>query len=577
MKNKMIVFSIFMSLLMVFFLFFEIDFKGPDFPIYYSYTQSIIEDGDLNPVNNIKYVSDYYFPNGIKRVSQTYNLPDFHNHGGILLWIPFYHYGKMFEPLFNKLSLPLKTATHPDSFMECSLSFSTIVFGFLILVLSYLLCRNFFSDSTALISTLCICFGTPFFYYLLFEPGNGQMVVTLFSTYSLWAIAYLIHNKKFHWLIYGLFWGICFIVKADIWAQAFFVLFFYTYLLTIKKTSVACGISFIMGIIPAVLMKLINDFLKYGTIHSGETGVFTVKTCYLKEMLFSNYRGYFYTSPIFYLCSLGIILVAISLFKSIRNRDSIKTEDHNKYSEIFIFLLSSYLIIKIIVISFKFAWGGGTTGARALLSEFPVFVLLLARFFSAFKSKGKIFVYILSLGLIFWNWLIISEYINHLDLSYAVRKPDLNMRIILMKIIYHKLCQPCYLDLKLYLCALPSIFLGLFTFHIIYSHKRMNFSFLADNNPQNKRGTNFFCILAITLNIMYFFITAANVKNNSKNVALLKNQGFFENAQIIDFKEFEKRENTGAMREMIELFTLKGDLQRVDKIKKQLKAMYGES
>jgi len=83
------------------FLSFNTNFYGPDMPIYYAYTHSIVEDGDLNLADfkisglNIPRFRDEPYCYRTKGVSKTYNFPGFHSHGGIIMWVPFYLYGKV--------------------------------------------------------------------------------------------------------------------------------------------------------------------------------------------------------------------------------------------------------------------------------------------------------------------------------------------------------------------------------------------------------------------------------------------------------------------------------------------------
>ena len=93
MNRKLIFIVTFLSFL-VFFSIYNVKFVGPDHPIYLAYTASIVEDGDLNAVNHLNEYYPYYLPGGKIGVSNTYNLPDQHNHGGVILWLPFYLYAK---------------------------------------------------------------------------------------------------------------------------------------------------------------------------------------------------------------------------------------------------------------------------------------------------------------------------------------------------------------------------------------------------------------------------------------------------------------------------------------------------
>ena len=95
---------VFIAIFFFLYLFFVYDanFRGPDNPIYYAYTASVVEDGDLNAVNHLDQNYPYFLPSGKIGVSSTYNLPDFHNNGGVVLWAPFYLYAKFMYFLNRK-------------------------------------------------------------------------------------------------------------------------------------------------------------------------------------------------------------------------------------------------------------------------------------------------------------------------------------------------------------------------------------------------------------------------------------------------------------------------------------------
>jgi len=571
-KRKNVKYFIFLLFFLYLFVVYNTNFVGPDQPIYFAYTASVVEDGDLNIVNHLDPKDHpYYFPSGILSVSKTYNLPDFHNHGGVLLWIPFYVYAKFIYFVAIKFNLTGLTIGGLDKFVNCAMSFSTIVFGFFAIFFTYKLCRVFFSNNTAVWSTVMIFLGTPFFYFTLHEVGNAQMVACLFSILSIWFCSYAIRMKKLHWFLYGLFFSICMIVKVDLCFQIFFIFFLFIVLLLLKQTIWRNGICFLFGLLPMLMLKIINDYIKYGTFHIGEFGLLNFKDFYLFEQLFSSYRGFFYTSPIFYICLLGFVFLVINLLKNI------KSINEKKWQDLFFLILSLYLFIKIFILSYRYAWGGGTPGARILLTEFPIFVLLYAR---ALRSQRKYlthFIGIASVFFILWNLFVVSEYMTRVDLNYIAGAPGLSVRIKTLKYIFNPLFYIKDLDLKLRSCLpLVLIVLGI-TFYITGRFaKPIHPSFWYMRNQNKGEPLRVFSLFTIYLCIAYTVITLLNVYNNGKNVERLKADGFFENAQIMGPCEFEKPENVGSMNEMIRYFKLKGNIDRVNKIRRHKKEIYGE-
>ena len=316
MKTKA-VFFIFFIFFIYLFLVFSSKFKGPDEPIYYAYTASVVEDGDLNAVNHLDSNYPYYLPDGKIGISSTYNLPDFHNHGGVVLWAPFYLYGKLVYFIDRKIDLMKLNNYGPEDITKCAMSFSTMIFGFVTLLLTFLFCRFFFSDTISAFSTFVMFIATPYFYFTMQDVGNANIIASLFSVLSIWFLGYAIRMKKTHWFLCGLFFSICFIVKVDLWFQIFSIALVIFILILLKKAHWSCGVYFLFGFTPGFILKTINDYIKYGTLHMGEFGLLNFKDCYFWEQLFSPYHGFFYTSPVFFICMIGFILTIIYFFRLI--------------------------------------------------------------------------------------------------------------------------------------------------------------------------------------------------------------------------------------------------------------------
>ncbi|MBP7089139.1 MAG: glycosyltransferase family 39 protein [Candidatus Omnitrophica bacterium] len=495
-KNIALLFIL--ALFLYAFVVFDTNFHGPDEPLYYAYTESLVLDGDLNIVDQLSFEEHpYYFPEGKILISKTYNSPDYHNHGGVIFWAPFYIYGKVIKETAAKFNFPgLLPISGTDS-SKLAMSFSTVLFSILTVLLSFLFCKNFFSNGVSISASLIIIFGTPFFYFSLFQVANAQILAALFSILSIWFFIYIINKDEKFWFLYGLFFSFCLIIKVDIWFQSFFILTLFLVLLILKKIHWRLGVYFLIGLIPGNILKIINDYLKYGTFHIGELGLFNrFKDFYFFEQLFSHYRGFFYTSPIFYLCVLGLILLLFDIFKNS------KVSSGNIMQKIIIFCISVSLIIKVFILSFRCAWGGGTPGARLLLTEYPVFILLYA--YALEKQKKlilRVAIYLASILFIFWNWLIIAEFISQLDFKYILGAPPLLKRLFALKYINTELFSIKDISFKLY--CLPLIFIIFPAIaYFTQSFKEINISF---SNLEVKNSNKLSKIFI--LSIIYIYIS----------------------------------------------------------------------
>ncbi len=554
------------------FVIYDTDFLGPDYPIYYSYTASVVEDGDLNAVNNQYGNNPYYMPDFEMEVSKTYNLADFHNYGGVILWVPFYSYGKFIHFIATKVNIAGITADSIKKIIMCVMSFSTIVFSFFTLILTYMLCMKFFPSKIAFGSVLAIFFGTPFFYYTLFEPANANILASLFSIISIWFCSYVVSAKRLYWFLYAIFFSICIVVKVDLWFQIFFISLIFVGVFIFKKTAWKNGLYFLLGLFPGGILIVLNNYIKYGAFYFGEFGLINPKDNYFFEQLFSAYHGFFYTSPVFYICLLGLIFAIVNLLKKPKS-----TELKGTFNDFFFLALFLYVIIKIIFLGHRYAWGGVTCGARPLLTEFPVFVLLYANFFQ--KQKDSLAYFLLcaaTIFCVFWNLVVISQYLTKTELFYLLRNPGFGEKVQSLKYILKLLFSPNGLDLKSKVC-MPLLF-AIFGV-ILYIARPLKviseFSWHRSNECNNN-FFRFFPLFTIYLFIVYTIITLLNIGNNKRNVEKLIAKGYFKNAKIVGSNEFEKKENVGSMNQMIRYFELQGNIERVKKIKEFKKEIYGK-
>lgn len=319
---------------------------------------------------------------------------------------------------------------------------------------------------------------------------------------------------------------------------------------------------------PPLILKFINDYIKYGTFHIGEFSLLNFNSFYFFEQLFSAYHGFFYTSPIFYICFLGFIFLIANLL-----RDEAATYD-KKMQNFFLIILSSYLWIKIFILSFRYAWGGGTPGARPLLTEFPVFVLLYATALQEQKKfLLKILFFMISLMCVIWNLIVISEFVAKVDLKFMLSPPDLVERIAMLRYFINPLFYAKELDLKITYYLLLFIAVLRIAIYVIKTSRPIHPSFWYNRNQSNPEW-KIFALLTIYLYIAYSIITVLNISNNQPNVKKLKKEGFFEIVEVINPNEFERLENLSSLNEMIEYYTLKGDIDRVNKIKRMKKELY---
>jgi len=551
------------------FIIFDVEFQGPDQPIYYAYTESIVKDHDLNVINqlDLKY-HPCFFPLGEITVSPTYNFPDYHNHGGIVYWVPFYILGKFTYSLSNKFNISLLSSYSEEAFIRCAMSLGIVMLAILSVFITYLFCCNFFSFRISAYACGLMFLGTPFFYFALFETANAQILAVLISALSIWFCSQSIEMKRWHWFLYGMFFSAGLIIKIDIIFQLFFIIIFLFFSSKKNKINLQKSILFLAGFIPALILSQINSYLKYGTFHLGYLGLFTFKFCYFFEQLFSSYRGFFYTSPVLYFVIAGFFMIAYNL------KNNVYTTDKEKIEKKFVLLLSLYLFLKIFVLSFRYAWGGGSPGARLLLSEYPVFVLLSGYLFQyQQKRRTTIFFYVISLLFISWNLFVTSEYIAGADINNIINTSSLIDRVKVIVPVLIKLFSVKDVNLKLYYLPILMIFLAIIII-MLRNERKIGLFF----KPLDKRE-GFESLKLLVLLLVYFYgfysvATMINLFNNRKNIAVLKSKNFFDKAKIVTFDSFESFENISSIKEMIWYYKAKGNKEKVDKLREIEDVLY---
>ena len=561
------------------FLSFNTNFYGPDMPIYYAYTHSIVEDGDLNLADfkisglNIPRFRDEPYCYRAKGVSKTYNFPGFHSHGGIIMWVPFYLYGKVVSGVSAATNILMIKELGTEKVAWCVLSFSTICFGFLAAVLTYFLCRIFFSQGIALWSTMVIVLATPFLYYTVYHPGNANIIAILFSILSIWIASWAMEMKRWDWFLYGVFFSICLIIKVDLWFQIIFIAFIYIVLLIGKKVRWVHGMYFIIGMLPGLFLKGINDYLKYGVVRIGELGVTNIRNYYIWDKLFHSYRGIFYKTPVLWICLAGFILVSIYLAKN-----WFRPDDKKKYRDCFIFILGIVLWIKISFLVLSHEGGGGLNAPRKLLTELPILVLLFARAFPKRNIFLRILFIALSLAFITWNLIISCEPMTG-DLLRHVREGTTLMQRLKDlpgAPIFPALFGVKDVALKLKFCLPLLVIIFLFVPFIYLRVRSVKSSdwYLRESGryPLLRKG---FILFSLYLLVAYMTVTGLNLVNNGKNVERLKKSGYFNGVRIISPDTLEKEDKLEIMDDMIRYFTIRGELKRVEEIREYKRINYG--
>jgi hypothetical protein len=578
----------FALLLSIMFLFFQITFRGPDYPIYPAFLDSIVVDGDMNVINNVTAI-DPTQPCGEtfrgQQVTKTHNYSDFHNTGSTVLWMPFYLYGQGLAILHNLLFSGSQAPEQADQILLCSLSYSNLIMGFLTCLMIFIITANFFPPRLAFWSTILIFWGTPAFFYTLIENGNANIPAMFMSVLLLLATPTGLADKNWRpAFLLGLLLAMCVAVKIDLWFQIFMIFattiifWFSGKLRPLNLLYIAAG--YLLGGIP----RLINDYIKFGDFHSGEAGMLNLQNSYHLQQLISPYQGFFTSSPILLICLVGLVIMIWLAIKKSDLQNFIHAPDQT--IQRIIVAMSIWLGGKLFIIGFRFAWGGGTFGARQLLTELPYFVLLLSLInYQNQSQKNRWLRLILPTVLvitIFINFVQASEYLAREPMSYYLRDCSLLERIAHLRFLGLVLVRGLA-QLPLKLTMIPPFLLTLWlTRALLCRSREINALFAPwrDSAKQSETEKPMSPIqrglkgLTIYMLFTWFTISGANLINNHANVEAMTEQGCFDFVTVVPPNWFELDENVISMKEMIHYFKIKGDLKEVERIKSICKRIY---
>ena len=568
MHKKLSWFIVFLLFFVYFFLIFDPGFHGSDEPVWYAYTSSIVDDYDLNIVNNLSPPFEQIY------VSKTYNCPELHNSGSVLIWAPFYLYAKALHAIYSKLDFLAVSFYSFEEISKCVLSFSIVIICFIIFFLTYKLCRIFVSSNISIFSIIILFFGTPFFNFVLIEGGNSNILACLFLILSLWFCLNLPKFKKYHWFFYGVFFSISVAIKAELWLQLIFIFPCFMEIFLRKKAKWTNLLYFLSGFILIFVPRLINGYLKYGTFYPEEnfTAIFLnyFSNMYNFKWLFKVGRGIFYTSPMLVFCLFGFLVFSSQIIKNVITK-------HKKLTNIDVLLLGVgiYVAFKLLITGRDPSFGGAPM--RFLSAEFPILVLFYAYLLQSQKRNIRMLIFSVSFLIIVWNFLVVAEYLTFLDWVYVFNKPSLLDRLPALKYIFNLLSPIKSFYLKIWAC-LPFIILTFLLRGFII--KTCNLYFKTRKQKILNGFLFWLSFFSIYLGLAYLSVTTLNILNNQSNVTKLSKKGFFREAKFIEISPFKVTETVEEeficnIFSQMRFFALKGDKNGYQNIKNFKSGMYG--
>ena len=502
-------------------------FAHVEFGVYSSYSESIVEDGDYNLVDEM------FFPGQKIATTSTGYYPNFHSHAGTVIWAPFYTYGKLVSDIFKlpevkydpkKISKegPLyKPFEEDDSsnryIKQMSLVMSTIFISMLglMLLFKYLSQTPKFNITTLAKLIFLAFISSPFLYYTVYEPGNATInaVFLSFLTYVFYKEIRK-ENKTHEWFLFGVFHAIAFAIKVD---TIFYMILLGEFILfeIIKKKEYRNSKyifsyigGFLLGLIPqAITIKSILGVYSYGY---SSTLLLNYRT--LIDTYFSSYQGVLTHGPFF---TIVLVLALISI-----------QVDYIKKFKVELFVILA-IIAKILAYGLTYSHGSGIFGGRQFIPEIPFLLLFLTSYYdrviSHHKVKRRLFRVVSIVGSL-WSFFLMTIYIGQqqrvidlipLNNVYSYYFGFLSRPEILLEIISKHIVNFSAAKIKLVnFFPLFIIIFGVFYLASRVSLKRLCF------------------ITTAYITSAYLLLSGLNLYNGSQNVSELRDMGYYTKSLV---------------------------------------------
>ena len=514
-KISLIFFTIFfiLFLISIFALRFDPEIKDLENGVYNQLTESFVEDGDLNIINQLP---EYRR----KIVTKSFNHPDLHDHGIVMLWYPVYLYSK----LLKKLEISLDYYKRRS--YRSTMVLINVFFMLLILLLSYKTIgitgkRNHSLD------LIFILFGTPLYWYGFIHPSTSDVTSAIFPFIFFYLHGLCIQdNKRSLWFIYGVIVAIGVVVKVSL--LFYYILpFHYLYLCrrSFKQAVVDSVPSFFAGSFCVGILFFTNEYLKYGRLHYGYAGIVSEYSV-LAELTFGP-AGFFVVSPLYLLVLISMLYI---LF----------TKSFEKNS--FLFFLFFAPVLKILTESYNFVGNGDYGGRHLITDHFVLLMLFPTLYFQGKKTKlflrlvaAVFMVQCLYMGWVFSDGISGKEFLWGVE--YATSLKYITNNIDRISYFFGNFLDGLWgKELIEVLKYLPII--------IVFS-LMLSVVFVADfkNKELRKKVITYFTLFCFT---NYLIITVLNLVNNKVNSRKYSKEGMFERSVIVDGSEaFHFDDNVG--------------------------------
>jgi hypothetical protein len=367
---------------------------------YYSYIRSFIFDRDFNLANEFSLFDSLYNHDSVIRWQSSVNqIANPYAVGSAILWSPFILIAFIISKLFNFYDpYFIEGFNFP---YQAAVAMGTWTYFLLGLALLFNTFRKIIGDKYAWLGILVTVGLSPVVFYLVYEPSMAHGL-TVFSESLFFYIIFKIYQAhQVYWkdyLILGISIGFLFLIR---WQDLIFAIIPLIIILRkiylqknyqpYLKVVILVIASFILTISPQLFMwkHLFGSWL---VVPQGES-FFHLTNPHIWQFLLSSHHGMFAVHPLLIFAIMGLVLFY----------------RQNKFLAGLLFLA---LIIQIYINSALYDWyGGGSFGARRMLSSFFIFALGFSWLIKSIFNKKILLTILIALvftGIIFNALLMVS-------------------------------------------------------------------------------------------------------------------------------------------------------------------------
>lgn len=370
---------------------------GSDGVSYYQYVRSLVIDGDLDFRDEYLH---FVGPGRIPADTPAGRPPNKMSIGLGLVWMPFF-------VAAHAVSAILGFPTDGYSYIyQAAVCLGSMTYGFIGLLLTYHLCREYADAASAVVAVALIWFGSNVIYYMVVEPSMSHMA-------SLGAVSALLAWWRFdrpdrarHWIVTGALGGLAALIRPQ---DGLFLVLpagqWMTGAITLARSGqwnrlgahTGRGLAMTAAAALVFAIQVWAWVIVYGSVRGSgyfyvDEEVFTWTKPHLVAVLFSPYHGFFTWHPVYLAGLLGLWWVA-------------RTDAAYAW-----WLLLSWALQVYVVASWYAWWQGDAFGGRMLISCAPIFAIGLSQLVVQLRRGGWSRVVIPSAALLLWNFAFLVQY-----------------------------------------------------------------------------------------------------------------------------------------------------------------------